>query len=51
MARGLGADGGRGGGGRAAFNPALRLVCGVAGAELVLAGGGGGEGLGDARGW
>lgn len=41
-ARGLGVVGGLGG-------LALRLLCGVAGAELGLAGWGGGEGLGERR--
>lgn len=43
-ARGLGVVGGLGGGGLA-----LRLLCGVAGAERGLAGWGGGEGLGERR--
>lgn len=43
-ARGLGVVGGLGGGGLA-----LRLLCGVAGADLGLGGWGGGEGLGERR--
>ena len=49
-ARGLAVPGGLGGGGLAALAPALRLVCGVAGAELVLAGREEGEGPKERRG-
>lgn len=38
---------GRGGGGRGALVTGLRLVCGVAGAELAFAGTGEGAGLGE----
>lgn len=51
FASGLGVVGGLGGGGRGVLIPALRLVCGVAGAELVLVGTGGGGGLEDGRGF
>lgn len=44
--RGLGAGGGRGGGGLSALLPALLFVSGVAGAEQVLLWGCAGEGLG-----
>lgn len=43
----LKAVGGRGGGGLGALGPALRLVCGVAGAELVLVGAAAGDTLGE----
>lgn len=45
--RGLGAAGGRGGGGLIALLPALLFVSGVAGAEQVLLWGCEGEGLGE----
>lgn len=45
--RGLGAAGGRGGGGLSALFPALLFVSGVAGAEQVLLWGCAGEGLGE----
>jgi len=46
-ANGLGVVVGRGGGAPAPLVPELRLVCGVAGAELAFDGMGEGEGLGE----
>lgn len=45
-ANGLGVVAGRGGGAPVPLVPELRLVCGVAGAELAFDGMGEGEGLG-----
>lgn len=46
-ANGLGVVVGRGGGGPVPLFPELRLVCGVAGAELAFDGTGEGEGPGE----
>ena len=47
VASGLGVAVGRGGGAPGPLASELRVVCGVAGAELAVDGTGGGQGLGE----